>query len=160
MAGVSYCDGETEKQPAAGPVRRLWQLCSIKWFINAARAERGTARQRRKRERKRERQRASLSSHYHGCAAEHTHQHAPFLPLSLLSHFLTHTHTRLVTQTQAQARRGAEAVQCAAALSITPSPGCLSSPLIRAGHSVFYSRQSQTILSINPSSHVLHHNRR
>lgn len=99
MAGVSYCDGETEKQPAAGPVRRLWQLCSIKWFINAARAERGTARQRRKRERKRERQPASITQLTLPwlCSRAHTSTRPLSPSLSPLS--LSHTHTHSLSHT-------------------------------------------------------------
>lgn len=119
MAGVSYCVERKEKQPAAGPGR-----CSIKWFINARQKEAQPGSAGRERERERDSQRASFSSHYRGCAAEHTHQHAPFLSLAL-SHFLSHTHThaRLVTQTHA--RWGAEAVQCAVVPSSAPSPRCL-----------------------------------
>ena len=93
-------------------------------MVHQCSAERGTAQGReRERERERDSQRASLSSHYRGCAAEHTHQHAPFLsvslslslslsvslPLSLslsLSHFLTHTHLLSHTDTGTQECRG------------------------------------------------------
>lgn len=101
-------------------------------------------------------ERETASEHHSAHTVQQsTHTHTSTRPLSLsCSLSLSISHTRLVTQTQA--RRGAEAVQCAAALSSAPSPGCLSSPLIRIGHSMSYSQQSQTILSIKPSSHVLH----
>ena len=137
-------------------------------MVHQCSAERGTA-QGREREREKERETASEhhSAHTTVAVQQSTHINTPpfsqslslslslslCLPPSLslsLSPSLTfsHTHTCLVTQTQA--RRSAEAVQCAAALGSAPSPGCLSSPLIRTGHSRSYSQQSQTILSIKP----------
>lgn len=104
MAGVSYCVERKEKQPAAGPGR-----CSIKWFINARQKEAQPGSAGRERERERDSQRASFSSHYRGCAAEHTHQHAPFLSLPFsLSLTFSHTHTRTLshTDTRTQGCRG------------------------------------------------------
>lgn len=102
MAGVSSCDGRTEKQPAAGSVQRLCQLCSIKWF-NARQKEAQPGSAGGERGRERASQRASLCSHYRGCAAEHTHQHAPFPSLCFslsLSHTHAHTLSHIDTGTQ------------------------------------------------------------
>ena len=78
------------------PGRWLWQLCSIKWFINARQkeAQPGSA------GRERERQPASITQLTLPwlCSRAHTHQHAPFLSPSL-SHFLTHTHTHTLSHT-------------------------------------------------------------